>query len=176
MSKLRSTRGLPITGKPHLKRLTSRRGGVNDITPVNRTSLTSRRSEQVSASPESVPYPFDVRRGYEGVQLVINWASPPVVCDEIRIVRALDKWPENINDGFTVVSDNAPLSVFSFSDMKVGAYKVYYYVLFARRVADGAWIQPYGYRDKEFPLPTGYFKDKLFGLLPDIYHRVDGEA
>ena len=176
MSKLRSHGGLPLMTKPRLKQLTSQRDGVNEIAPKKTNFLRSLQSVSVTKTPEENPFPFILRRGYEGVQLVLNWNVPPLVCDEIRIVRAMDRWPENIHDGKLIVSDSYPFTIFTHSDLTVGAYNVYYYVLFARRKADGAWVAPYGYRAKEFPLPTGYFKNKLWDLLPLVYHQFDGEA
>lgn len=175
MAKLRSRGSPPLMAKPRLKQLTSRRDGVDRTTPKMHNFLRSLQSDSITKTPEENPFPFIIRRGYEGVQLVLNWNTPPLICSEIRILRAMDRWPENVNDGKLIVSDSYPFSVFTHADLTVGAYNVYYYVLFAKRTADGAWVAPHGYRGKEFPLPTGYFKGKLWDLLPAIYHQVDGE-
>jgi hypothetical protein len=117
---------------------------------------------------------FRVWRGYEGLQIVINWPTLEFGSTQIKIMRKLYDWPSSVTDGVCLVTDSYPFSVFSFSDRDLQAYQVYYYALFVRRL-DGVWYTDKTIRGKTFPLPTAYFEDALWNRLPPVYHRSDGE-
>ena len=176
MATLRSRRSVPITGIPKRTTLVSRRSQQVSGVPQVVKGLTSRRSDERQAEPDSLSQlPFRIRRGYEGLQIVINWEIPPVGAEEIALVRKWGSWAQSIEEGVILITDELPFSIFSYSDQQLDAYEVYYYSLFARRVADSAWVTDLHYRGKIFPLPTGYFRDRCWRSLPQVYHREDGE-
>ena len=148
----------------------------NPVTTVSGAKLNSLYSDEIKAPlPSSETGEFSVRRGYEGLQIVINWPNPDVGCDTIRILRKLYDWPSSINDGVIVFSQEEPFEVFNYSDRGVKAYQMYYYVMFMRRL-DGTWYTKRTLRGKIFPLPTAYFETALWNRLPGVYHRLDGES
>jgi hypothetical protein len=139
------------------------------------TKLTSLRSEPVTVNITSGTKFFRVFRGYEGKQIVLNWGLSVSGLLEMKIVRRLDAWPENTEDGVLIVHDVFPWTMDKWSDRNsLEPYRVYYYALYMLR-QDGVWLQDRKLRGKTFPLPTGYFADKLWNSLPNVYHRVDGE-
>lgn len=139
------------------------------------TSLRSLRSVPLSVSVVSGQALFKIFRGYEGNQIVANWNIPDTGIVRYRLVRRLDAWPENIDNGVNLIEESAPFSTLVYSDRQIESYRVYYYWLFLER-ADGVWIADRKMRGKLFGYPTGYFEEKLWYLLPTVYHVVDGEA
>jgi len=137
--------------------------------------INSLLSEQVSATLDATRTgQFVVFRGYEGNQLVVNWPNPESGADMIRIRRKLYDWPQSAEDGVLLYEEDAPFSVFEYSDRDVESYQVFYYRMFIRRI-DGTWYTDNSLRGKEFPVPTGYFENALWSRLPPFYHKVDGE-
>ena len=118
---------------------------------------------------------FRVWRGYEGLQIVINWPTPQSGVDQIKIMRKLFDWPSSVTDGVCLVTESYPFSLNSYSDRELTAYQVYYYVMFLHRL-DGTWYTDRHLRGKTFPLPTGYFELGLWDRLPGVYHVQDGES
>lgn len=140
-------------------------------------SLRSLRSASVTATlPEESPGSFNVFRAYEGVQLVVEWGIPTGGYDKVHIRRRLDAWPESVQDGVYIIEEEAPFTIFKYSDREVEQYRVYYYMMFMHREEDDVWVTDRAWRGKEFPLPTQYFQEALWVRLPGIYHREDGEA
>jgi hypothetical protein len=92
----------------------------------------------------------------------------------IRIRRKLYDWPQSAEDGVLLFEQEAPFTVFEYSDRELESYQVYYYRMFIRRI-DGTWYTDNSLRGKEFPVPTGYFEEAVWGRLPTFYHREDGE-
>lgn len=137
--------------------------------------LKSRYSEQVTATVLTGEAVFKVFRGYEGTQIVINWSLPSEGIIKYRLLRRWLAWPENIENGVLLVEDEEPFSIFTYSDRNIEPYQVYYYQLFMLR-ADGVWLMDKKMRGKTFSYPTGYFENKLWELLPEVYRAEDGEA
>jgi len=148
-------------------------------TPISRSvdvPIRSLRSVPVSATLEATRTgEFVVFRGYEGDQLVVNWPSPESGADMIRIRRKLYDWPQSTEDGVLLFEQEAPFTVFEYSDRELESYQVYYYRMFIRRI-DGTWYTDNSLRGKEFPVPTGYFEASVWNRLPTFYHREDGES
>jgi len=146
---------------------------------------------------------LEVVRGYEGPQLVLRW-TPPNPAFVLKIVRKLGGYPESVDDGVVVVTDTAPFSVTSYSDRDVEPLFVYYYAMFVGELVpvSRAGYFPHSYfpsgyfcgsyfppavttvteyatneamRGKEFAVETGFFENRMWGLLPNTYHRADGE-
>lgn len=140
------------------------------------TKIVSRYSAAVEAALAANVRMFRVFRGYEGKQIVINWGLDVVTVKEVRLIRKLDSWPENVEDGVMLVQDFFPWTKNSYSDYAdLEIYRVYYYQLFMLR-EDGIWFWDRRLRGKIFALPTGYFEDRLWRSMPNVYQRVDGEA
>lgn len=146
--------------------------------PVSKSldvSLRSLRSVSVTATLEAARSgAFVVFRGYEGDQLVINWPRAESGADMIQIRRKLYDWPQSVADAVLIVEDEAPFSIFEYSDRELESYQVYYYQMFIRRL-DGVWYTDNSLRGKEFPVPTGYFEKALWSRLPPLYPKEDGE-
>ena len=115
---------------------------------------------------------FKVWRAVEGPQVIINWKVPDGAIVEVRLIRKYLSWPESIDDGTLLVTDDKPWNVNHYSDRDIDDYEVYYYAMFFKRT-DGLWFFDRRFRGKTFPLPTGYCKGKLWELLPNVYHRED---
>lgn len=74
-----------------------------------------------------------VRRGYEGSQVVVNWTPPPDnEALEIRILRKLGGYPDNVADGVVLVTEATPFTMTSYSDQDVQPGVVYYYRMFIK--------------------------------------------
>jgi hypothetical protein len=139
-------------------------------------ALHSRYSEPVAAyMPVVVTGVWQVYRAYEGVQIVINWPNFTGGVRGLTLMRKVGDWPGSVTDGRVLYQQDVPFSVFGYSDREVNAYTIYYYALFLQD-QNGLWHGDRKYRGKTFPLPTGYFADKMLDLLPQLYRQMDGEA
>lgn len=134
--------------------------------------LVSHYSAPVGATLRITGGKFEVWRGFEGTQIVLNWEVPAGAIAEIKIVRKWLAWPENAEDGVLLVHDEAPFTNFSYSDREIDPHEIYYYAVFFKRT-DGVWFHNRRFRGKTFSCPSGYMKTKLWDFLPNVYHRED---
>lgn len=119
-----------------------------------------------------IPAEFSVRRGYEGPQIIIEWSAPVAAASvtEIRLIRRLFGFPGSITDG-DVLFAGAPAAT-TIADLNVEACKCYYYKLFVTtttpEVCSTADVEQF-----VIPIQTGFFADKLFQLMPELYKNRD---
>jgi phage tail-like protein len=122
---------------------------------------------------------FAVRRGAEGPQVVITWASPTSVShiDKVRLVRKEFDYPQDINDGVTLY-EGADFDHY-YGDLEVVENRYFYYTLFSHRVADDTWYFASETQGFSVALDSQQFIRRLFKWLPEIHRdldRIDREA
>jgi len=115
-----------------------------------------------------LPTDFSVRRGYEGPQIIIEWGEPLSTLDvvSIRLVRRRFGFPLHELDG-DIIFDGPPADTI-LSDRDVVECICYYYKLFVF-LTTGAILVSIDLQDDVIALSTGYFRQKLFDLLPNLY-------
>jgi len=119
---------------------------------------------------------FLVQRAYEGAQVLLTWVPPDAVnYTELRILRTKAMWPASVDSAALVMTDTPPFSLTEFSDRQATPLEVAYYKLFQRRASDDAWETSDLLQGKVLVLETGYFAEKMWALLPQLYHTTDGE-
>jgi len=122
---------------------------------------------------------FQVRRGDEGPQIIGTWTLKQVPfaqrASEVRVVRKRGEFPQNVNDGKTIITDTSPLSVVSFVDLLVDPLVGWYYAVFEKDVT-GVFVQDVTKRGVTFTYDTGFFQRKMFDLLPEDYRVKDAQS
>jgi len=145
-----------------------------DPTPVSPlVSLSSFPLEGVEAGiARFLPTDFVVRRAYEGPQIIIEWGEPlaPLEVTSIRLVRRRYGFPQNENDG-DIVFDGAAADTI-VSDRNVVECICYHYKIFVFTTS-GTVLSTIDLQDDVIALTTGFFRDKLFKLLPNLYVNSD---
>lgn len=155
------------------------------------TSVVYVPSVDTTTSTSKLPTDVRIYRGYEGPQLIIKWEPPSVTQVEgyVLIRREYD-FPSTPSDGITVFNtDESPFITKSYVELPVSFYeekgilgkgivenKVYFYQFFSKEVSTGKWITDDSCRIRGFALKTGYFEDKLWQTLPDLYRAKDSEV
>lgn len=137
----------------------------------------------------TLPEDFRVERTYDGPQLLLTWTPPdPGVVSRYRILRRKYDYPQKADDGVIVVdTDDVPFATDHFADLSNDYYAArgipdkgiesgvtYYYAFFSLIMATGTWVTDVFARGKGIALPTTYFENKLWDLLPTLYHTADG--
>lgn len=119
---------------------------------------------------------FTAVRAYEGAQVLLTWVRPAdATYMELRILRTKAMWPPNVDASALLVSDTSPFTLTKYSDRTAPANEVAYYKIFQKRTSDGAWETSDLLQAKVLVLETGYMADKMWALLPQVYHVADGE-
>lgn len=110
-----------------------------------------------------------IRRGLEGPQLVLEWEKPATVPlgMEIVVVRKLYEFPNSPFDGevvFTGAADDGYVA-----DLDLEPCKCYYYAIFSHDPFLDVWTFAPSTQASDLAIPTGYFANKLFNMLPNVY-------
>jgi len=115
-----------------------------------------------------LPTDFVVRRAFEGPQIIIEWGEPisPEDVVAIRLVRRRFGFPEHESDG-EIIFDGLPADTI-LSDRNVADCICYYYKIFVF-LPFGVILVSIELQDDVIALETGYFRQKLFDLLPNLY-------
>jgi hypothetical protein len=115
-----------------------------------------------------LPTDFSVRRAYEGPQIMIEWLEPLSTIDvtSIRLVRRRFGFPQHESDG-QIVFDGPPADTI-ISDRDVTGCICYYYKLFVF-LSNGSILVSIELQGEVIALETGYFRQKLWDLLPNLY-------
>lgn len=110
-----------------------------------------------------------IRRGLEGPQLVVEWDAPDSIPlgGVTRVVRKLYEFPLNKDDGLVVFE--GPTGDGFVADIELDACRCYYYTIFILDPLDGTWNYSIATQVSEIAIGTGFFTNKLFDLLPNIY-------
>lgn len=137
---------------------------------VSRISL---QQEKVGF-PVALPQNFVVKRGLEGLQIVISWESKESA-DAIRLVRKRGSFPESIDDGKVLLEESPPASN-GYIDLDLKDRIIFYYTLFYKKKGETSYTLDKSLRGKAFSSRETLMQDKLFSLLPGIYKREDQES
>jgi phage tail-like protein len=115
---------------------------------------------------------FEVRRAFEGPQIVITWEDPIKVhlLDKVRLVRKEFDYPQDINDG-VMLYEGLAQKYYSDKDLKENTY--YYYTLFSHRVADDTWYFAAEVQGFSVALDTLQFLQRLWYWVPDVHRDLD---
>ncbi len=117
---------------------------------------------------------FNVTYPLEGPQVLLKWEFvDDALIAEFKIVKKELMFPLHINDGILVVH-NKISGAFGDLDVKNGV--IYYYTMFIRPVAGLNYLFSGLSMGKVLALKTGYYEDKLWELLPEIYRINDVDA
>lgn len=116
---------------------------------------------------------FEVRRAFEGPQIVISWNAPnaPSQIDKVRLVRKEFDYPQDINDGLTLYDGTNFTFYFGDKDVKENTY--FYYTLFSHRVFDDTWYFAGEVQGFSVALDSMQFVRRLFHWLPEIHRDLD---
>jgi hypothetical protein len=112
-----------------------------------------------------------IRRGLEGPQLVVEWDAP-LTPPLGGIVRVLRKQYEFANDPYDVAADivyEGDVDGGYVADTDLGACHCYYYTIFVFDPLTFQWVYSVGTQVSLLAIETGFFTNKLFNLLPNIY-------
>ncbi|MFQ5647410.1 MAG: hypothetical protein ACE5GM_10800 [bacterium] len=116
---------------------------------------------------------FEVTRGHEGPQIKLEWKffdSNDI--DALKIIKKIGAYPLHISDGILAWEDT--ISGF-YADLAVTAGELYYYTLFIQLAGQTEWVFSQKGMGKAHVYKTGYYEDKLWELLPEIYRTHDEE-
>ncbi|MFQ5647264.1 MAG: hypothetical protein ACE5GM_10060 [bacterium] len=114
---------------------------------------------------------FEVTRGYEGPQIKLEWKffdSNDI--DALKIVKKIGAYPLHVSDGILAWEDT--ISGF-YADLEVTAGELYYYTIFIQLAGQTEWVFSQKGMGKALALQTGYYENKLWELLPEIYRIHD---
>jgi hypothetical protein len=147
---------------------------ADDLTPPGPpgTGIVSVSSSPLAGVEAGIarflPTEFMVRRAYEGPQIIIEWDEPLSTIDvtAIRLVRRRFGYPQHESDG-DVIFDGLPADTI-LSDRDVAECICYFYKLFVF-LTDGSILVSIDLQDDVIALSTGYFRQKLWDLLPNLY-------
>ena len=130
-----------------------------------------------------VPTEFTVRRAAEGPQLLISWSDPISASAypyEYQLRRGSSFFPRTISHGDLVDSGTSDGDVVVSDRTNLLADRVYYYTLFVKDPtqssspsADPAWFTHPAIQGHSLAIQTGYWRNKLYDLLPNIYRVMD---
>jgi len=171
-------------------------GVPSSVTPIRTPILGSTATVSVPTvvavqTNTIMPTEFFIYRGYEGPQLIITWEPPsPALTEAYRLVRKEFDFPQSPTDGVTVFTTEDGVTPFfsrNYADLPVSFYeqsgitgkgivasKVYFYRFFAKELATGKWVSDEVNLGRGMGVQTGYFAQKLWDSLPDLYHAQDG--
>lgn len=140
----------------------------------------SERFREFVENKDIVPANFDMFQGLEGPQIVISWDRPNRYdcTTSIRLVRRLHGFPKDENDGVIVYPETgteAPPTSGVISDTDLQGGECYYYRFFALRT-EGIWVSDPSAQGFKIAIETGFFKHKLFELLPPVYQANDASS
>ena len=170
-------------------------GVPSSVTPI-RTPIIGSTSKVatptvVAAQVNTImPTEFFIFRAYEGPQLIVSWEPPsPTLTESYRLVRKEYDFPQHPDDGvvvFTTEDGVTPFFSKSYTDLPVEFYtekgiygkgivanKIYFYRFFAKEAATGKWISDQENLGRGMGIKTGYFAQKLWDSLPDLYQIND---
>lgn len=167
----------------------------SSVTPIRAPSILSSAAVGTpvvltTGSTSYMPTEFFIFRGYEGPQLIITWVPPTnVLTEDYRLVRREFDFPTNPDDGIIVFTteDGSPFLSNTHTELPVTFYeekgitgkgivenKVYFYRFFAKVRSTGEWVTDDSSLGRGMGIKTGYFANKLWDSLPDLYHIQDG--
>lgn len=120
-----------------------------------------------------LPQDFEIRRGFEGPQIIIRWEEPLEPDDVVSftLVRRLYGFPRDITDG-TVVYTGGPIAA-NIADLDVDSCAVYYYKLFVT-TSTGSIVSNASVEAEIKALSTGRLAADLFDSLPRLFQQFDG--
>jgi len=116
----------------------------------------------------------------DGNSIRLSWANPdPSGHPGIRVMRRIGTYPVNVNDGEVVLDGPDPLPArdgevrHSFVDTLLKGETVYYYSLFPFHGSPRRYVtEPHNRCHAMATSPFGS-AERMYGLLPRIYHRYD---
>ena len=110
-----------------------------------------------------------IRRGLEGPQLILEWKKPLEIPTgaQIKVLRLLYQFPDNPFVGDVVFEGDADDGY--VADLALEACKCYYYTIFTYTPDDDTWRYSPATQAAELAIETGYFANKLFEMLPNLY-------
>jgi phage tail-like protein len=131
-----------------------------------------------------LPQDFSARRGAEGPQVLVSWGNPrsaDAYPYEYQLRRGARFPPLRIADGILVSSGTASAAVVVRDDGdELAAGEVHHYTLFVKDPTqsespegDPAWFTHPKIQVAIEAFSTGYFKQRLFDLLPGIIRTMD---
>lgn len=110
-----------------------------------------------------------IRRGLEGPQLILEWDRPldTPLGATIKVLRLLYEFPDNPFIGDVVFE--GPADNGFVADLALEPCKCYYYTIFTHTVLDDTWRYSPATQAAELAIETGFFANRLFELLPNLY-------
>jgi len=135
--------------------------------------------------PGFIPQNFRVAPAAEGPQVLVSWSNPTNSLAhpfEYQLRRDVFGFPRRLDSGYLVSSGSSSGDVV-LSDIIPSASaegQVYHYSLFIKDpqpeespVVDAPWFTDVHMQGHAVVRVTGYWKDKLFNLLPSLYRSID---
>lgn len=134
--------------------------------------INSRNAGPTTGS--ALPTSFVVRRGFEGPQIYVEWNLPVAtgLVTNMVLVRRLFGFPRTYTDPLATIVWQGSVQAKTVSDLNVVAGTCYYYKLFIA-INDGTVISSTDLQGFAIVLPTGYFAEKLWALLPEFFKNAD---
>lgn len=119
--------------------------------------------------PNKIVQNVRLRRGLEGPQLILEWDAPKEIpiAATVRVVRKLYEFSTNPLDGIIVYE--APAGAGFVADLDLDPCKCYYYTIFTHETVPNVWHFSPRSQASELAIETGYFANRMFEMLPNIY-------
>lgn len=116
-----------------------------------------------------------IRRGLEGPQIIVEWDAPvePPLGGIIRILRKQYEFATSAYDTAATIVYEGDTSGGYIADIDLEACSCYYYTIFTFDPLTGRWVYSAGTQVSIMAIETGFFTNKLFDLLPNIYVLSD---
>jgi len=112
-----------------------------------------------------------IRRGLEGPQIVVEWEAPeePPLGGIVRVLRKTYEFASDAYDTAAVNVYEGDVGAGHVSDLDLDPCSCYYYTVFTFDPLTYEWVYSVGTQASLLAIESGYFTDRLFGLLPEVY-------
>ncbi len=131
-----------------------------------------------------VPTNFLVERAVEGPQVLISWGNPSNATAypyRYELRRGARYFPLRKKDGFLVQSGTADGDIKISDRASMLSGQIYYYSLFVEDTSqvesppgDEPWYTHPAIQGHTLSIETGYWRTRMFDLLPNIFRIMDG--